>query len=43
MIKFARLWLEPNNILGQAYLVLVCVDGINKVEFQIRYKGIIRY
>lgn len=41
MIECARLGLEPNNILGQAYLVPVCVDGVNKVEFQIGYKGLI--
>lgn len=41
MIECAKLGLEPNNILGQAYLVPVCVDGVNKVEFQIGYKGLI--
>lgn len=41
MLECARLDLEPNNILGQAYLVPLCVDGVNKVEFQIGYKGMI--
>lgn len=41
MIECAKLGLEPNNILGQAYLVPVSVDGVNKVEFQIGYKGLI--
>lgn len=41
MIECARLGLEPNSILGQAYLVPVSVDGVSKVEFQVGYKGLI--
>ena len=41
MVECARLGFEPNNILGQAYLVPVSVDGVSKVEFQIGYKGLI--
>lgn len=41
MVECKRLGLEPNNILGQAYLVPVSVDGASKVEFIIGYKGLI--
>lgn len=41
MVECARLGLDPNNVLGQAYLVPVSVDGVSKVEFQIGYKGLI--
>ncbi|MGL5752114.1 MAG: recombinase RecT, partial [Paraclostridium sp.] len=41
MLECARLGLEPNNVLGQAYLVPVNVDGVSKVEFQLGYKGMI--
>lgn len=41
MIECSRLGLEPNSALGQAYLVPTKVDGVDKVEVQIGYKGMI--
>lgn len=41
MVKCASLNLEPNSVLGQAYLVPVKFGEDCKVEFQIGYKGMI--
>lgn len=41
MVECASLNLEPNSVLGQAYLVPVKFGEDCKVEFQIGYKGMI--
>ena len=41
MMQSAQLGLEPNTALGLAYLIPYEVKGINKVQFQIGYKGLL--
>ena len=41
MMSAAQLGLEPNTPLGQAYLIPYKNKGIDEVQFQIGYKGII--
>lgn len=41
MMQSAQLGLEPNTPLGQAYLIPYKVKGIDKVQFQIGYKGLL--
>lgn len=41
MMQSAQLGLEPNTPLGQAYLIPYKVKGVDKVQFQIGYKGLI--
>lgn len=41
MMQSAQLGLEPNTPLGQAYLIPYKVKGMEKVQFQIGYKGIL--
>ena len=41
MIQSAQLGLEPNTPLGQAYLIPYKDKGVDKVQFQIGYKGLI--
>lgn len=41
MIQSAQLGLEPNTQLGLAYLIPHKVNGANKVQFQIGYKGLL--
>jgi recombination protein RecT len=41
MMQSAKLGLEPNTPLQQAYLIPHKVKGINKVQFQIGYKGLL--
>ena len=41
MMESAQLGLEPNTPLGQAYLIPYKVKGIDKVQFQIGYKGLL--
>ncbi|RDY28431.1 recombinase RecT [Romboutsia weinsteinii] len=41
MMQSAQLGLEPNTPLGQAYLIPHKVKGIDKVQFQIGYKGLL--
>lgn len=40
MIQSAHLGLEPNTPLGQAYLIPYNDNGVEKVQFQIGYKGL---
>ena len=40
-MQSAQLGLEPNTALGLAYLIPYEVKGINKVQFQIGYKGLL--
>ena len=37
----AQLGLEPNTPLGQAYLIPQNINGVEKVQFQIGYKGLL--
>ncbi|MGL5330176.1 MAG: recombinase RecT [Peptostreptococcaceae bacterium] len=41
MMESAQLGLEPNTPLGQAYLIPYKVKGVDKVQFQIGYKGLL--
>ncbi|QJA09092.1 recombinase RecT [Romboutsia sp. CE17] len=41
MMQSAQLGLEPNTPLGQAYLIPYKVNGMEKVQFQIGYKGLL--
>lgn len=41
MMQSAQLGLEPNTPLGQAYLIPYKVKGMDKVQFQIGYKGLL--
>lgn len=41
MMQSAQLGLEPNTPLGQAYLIPYKVKGMEKVQFQIGYKGLL--
>lgn len=41
MMSAAQLGLEPNTGLGQAYLIAYRNKGIDEVQFQIGYKGLI--
>lgn len=41
MMSAAQLGLEPNTPLGQAYLIPYRNKGVDEVEFQIGYKGLI--
>ena len=41
MMQSAQLGLEPNTPLGQAYLIPYKVKGVDKVQFQIGYKGLL--
>ncbi len=41
MMQSAQLGLEPNTPLGQAYLIPYRVKGVDKVQFQIGYKGLL--
>jgi len=41
MMQSAQLGLEPNTPLGQAYIIPYKVKGIDKVQFQIGYKGLL--
>ena len=41
MMQSAQLGLEPNTPLGLAYLIPYKVKGIDKVQFQIGYKGLL--
>lgn len=41
MMQSAQLGLEPNTLLGQAYLIPYKVKGMEKVQFQIGYKGLL--
>ena len=41
MMSAAQLGLEPNTPLGQAYLIPYKNKGIDEVQFQIGYKGLI--
>jgi recombination protein RecT len=41
MMSAAQLGLEPNTALGQAYLIPYKNKGVDEVQFQIGYKGLI--
>lgn len=41
MMNAAQLGLEPNTPLGQAYLIPYKNNGVDEVQFQIGYKGLI--
>ena len=41
MMSAAQLGLEPNTPLGQAYLIPYKNKGVDEVQFQIGYKGLI--
>ena len=41
MMNAAQLGLEPNTPLGQAYLIPYKVKGVDTVQFQVGYKGLI--
>lgn len=41
MMNAAQMGLEPNSALGQAYLIPYKNKGIDEVQFQIGYKGLI--
>lgn len=41
MMQSAQLGLEPNTPLGQAYLIPYKVKEVDKVQFQIGYKGLL--
>lgn len=41
LMNAAQLGLEPNTPLGQAYLIPYKIKGVDEVQFQIGYKGMI--
>jgi recombination protein RecT len=41
MMQSAQLGLEPNTPLGQSYLIPYKVKGVDKVQFQLGYKGLL--
>ena len=41
MMSAAQLGLEPNTPLGQAYLIPYRNKGVDEVQFQIGYKGLV--
>lgn len=42
MMQSAQLGLEPNTPLGQAYLIPHNLNGVDKVQFQVGYKGLLQ-